>query len=392
MYAFHIFTILGLVTPCSTGFTLTNTWSRTQPKRMGTSTSTSMTTPSSLYNTSPSSSSSSPTEEHKNHVDQTEEEQLSETILQRNGLTTSKLSFRNALPEERGKGGIFAKENIHTLEILARIPRSLIISTCDIPSKGLEASLSCQQISWSAELTAATLVSLFPDSHIESNASTVKAKQSWITSWKDGGWATHSSDLGPPDVEWGAKCLTGSLLSTGSDNDKEVYAKFRFPTHPAVYRAGKGLAMLCQTEEEPALKVLLLRSKTYRSMRDGLFPLVESPSERQGSLRERKSWDVADILSKVLSRATVLTLDGEDSYAIVPIHERLSHCDARGENSKLITSTDGKEVLLVATRDIPEGEAITRDYNQAPRIDGDRSNGSLRLLLQFGLPPNAWWF
>lgn len=338
-------------------------------------------------------SSSSPTGE-QNHINE-KEKQIVETFLQRNDLMTSKLTFRNTLPEERGKGGIFAKESIHALEILARIPRSLVISTRDIPRKGLEATLLCNQISWSAELTAATLVSLFPDSNTDEknikDSSKVNIKKSWISNWKDGGWATNSSDLGPPNVEWGAKCLTGSLISTGSDNDKEVYAKFRFPTHPAVYRAGKGLAMLCQTDEESALNALLLRSKTYRNMRDGLFPLVNSPSERKGSMRERKCWDVADVLSKVLSRATIIDMDGEDSYAIVPIHERLGHCDERGENSKLITTTDGTEVLLVATRDIQEGEAITRDYNQAPRLDGDTSDGALRLLLQFGLPPNAWW-
>ncbi len=44
-------------------------------------------------------------------------------------------------------------------------------------------------------------------------------------------------------------------------------------------------------------------------------------------------------------------------------------------------------ILLVATRNIESGEEITRDYTMAPRLDGDETDGSLRLLLQFGLPP-----
>ena len=48
------------------------------------------------------------------------------------------------------------------------------------------------------------------------------------------------------------------------------------------------------------------------------------------------------------------------------------------------------QVLLVATRSIEQGEPITRDYAAAPRLPADTSDGALRLLLQFGLPPAAW--
>ena len=60
------------------------------------------------------------------------------------------------------------------------------------------------------------------------------------------------------------------------------------------------------------------------------------------------------------------------------------------ENSKLVSI--GDEILLVATRDIEAGEAITRDYTKAPQlVNDDAAEGSaLRLLLQFGLPPKAW--
>ena len=89
-------------------------------------------------------------------------------------------------------------------------------------------------------------------------------------------------------------------------------------------------------------------------------------------------------------------------FAVVPLHERLAHCDARGPNAKLVgrdptaesadeaRSADEPAVLLVATRAIERGEAVTRDYEAAPRLAGDETSGALRLLLQHGLPPSAW--
>ena len=132
-------------------------------------------------------------------------------------------------------------------------------------------------------------------------------------------------------------------------------------------------------------------------MRDALLPLIAEPTDRKGSMRERRAWDVADALSRVLSRVTTVVLpeivDGGGKEvatpAIVPLHERLAHCDERGENVKVIAASD-EEVLLVATRDIAEGEDITRDYATAPQFPGDKSEGALRMLLQFGLPPSVW--
>jgi hypothetical protein len=322
------------------------------------------------------------------------------TTIEGSAISAPKLSFRKALPDERGKGGIQATESIAALEIIARIPRSLIIATCDSPNRAIAATaeMDPEKFSWAADLTAATLAALFPQDG-DGKAVDVDAKQAWIAGWEAGGWATDKSDLGPEDVDWGPKCINGSLLATGSDNDKNVYAKFRFPTHPVVFRAGTGLAMLTGTEEQEALDALLLRGRTFRGMRDALLTLVENPSDRKGSLRERRSWDVADVLSRTLSRATTLQFEGEGtdddsvgeelSYAVVPIHERLAQCNKQGENSKLIYAAEDNEVLLVATRDIAEGEEITRDYSNAPRLDGDETDGPLRLLLQFGLPTTA---
>lgn len=167
---------------------------------------------------------------------------------------------------------------------------------------------------------------------------------------------------------------------------------------PVVHRAGIGLSLLTRADKNAALNALTQRGFAYRAMRDALIPLVASPTERpKGSNRDKRAWDVADTLSRVLSRATTLQLveGAGETCAVVPLHERLAHCDARGENCKLVgidprDASAGTDVLLVATRDIAAGEPITRDYTLAPRLPNDTSEGALRLCLQFGLPPKAW--
>lgn len=312
------------------------------------------------------------------------------------GISAPKLSIRPPHPDERGKGGVYASSPIKALDTVASIPRGLVLSASadGTPMRAVEvASRANEPFSWAGDLTAVALAALHPtDDELASSAVDVAAKRDWLARWDAGGWATNPSDLGPPETDWGPKCVTGTLMATGSDNDHNIYAKFRFPCHPVLHRAGLGLALLTGCEGEEALAGLTCRGRVYRSMRDALLTLVEEPSPvevRKGSLRERRAWDVADMLSKVLSRATML--EGGSAYAVVPLHERLGHCgDERGENVKLVMgASDDEEVLLVATRDIEEGEAITRDYREAPRLEGDTSEGALWLLLQFGLPPAA---
>ena len=132
--------------------------------------------------------------------------------------------------------------------------------------------------------------------------------------------------------------------------------------------------MLTRCDEGAARAALTCRGRAFRRMRDELHQMVDSPTERKGSLRDRRTWDVADTLSKVLARASTLQLGGgEPVCAVVPLHDRLAHCDGRGENVKLVVDPVGKggEALLVATRPIERGEAITRDYNAAPRLVGE---------------------
>jgi len=329
----------------------------------------------------------------KTCTDNVEYENWDDWLASTKGIVVSpKLTVQSPTPEERGKGGVTASESISALDVLARIPRKYILATSDAPVRAIEAASQATEFSWSTDLTATALAALYPSEDELDDGAAIFAKQQWIQSWKSGGWGTDGADLGPPEVDWGVKCVTGSLLATGSDNDHNIYAKFRFPCHPVVHRAGLGLSMLTGCDGEESLAALVCRGRTYRSMRDALVPLVTAPSDRRkGSLRERKSWDIADVLSRILSRAVKLEGD-EDStstYAVVPLHERLAHCDDRGQNAKLVT-TDDDEILLVATRDIAVGEAITRDYKAAPQLEKDTSKGALRLLLQFGLPPNAW--
>ena len=332
-----------------------------------------------------------------------------------NGVVAPKLVVRAPAPEERGKGGVFASEYIAPMEVIARIPRRCVIYP-DAESSAVAAK--AKEYSWAAELTAAVLTRSSVLQTLSSDDSTSIGEDGVLWS-PGGGWATDAADLGGEDGRWGAKDVVGTLMATGSDNDKNIYAKFRFPCHPVVHRAGMCLAALVnaagtgpKTKDADARDALVLRGTCYRAMRDALIPLVETPTPRwgRGSIRDRCSWDVADTLSRVLARATRVDLDDETpSFAIVPLHERLAHCDSRGENAKLVGRdpsgkdvdpaagvTYGKsdDVLLIATRPIQGGEAISRDYNNAPRLTScgksDPSTGALRLLLQFGLPYAAW--
>ena len=307
-----------------------------------------------------------------------------------NGIATNKILVRETVEEERGKGGVLVTESVSALEVLARIPRDLVLAASDAPTRAMEAASQAKNFSWATDLTAVALIAMHPTDD-ELRDANVAAKKEWSSNWVSGGWATDGTDLGPDNVNFGPKDVQGSLLATGSDNDHNIFAKFRMPCHPVVLRAAVGLAFLTGCTEDESREALTCRGRTYRSMRDALEALVANPSERKGSNRERRCWDVADALSRVLARATTLQIDEEDPtavYAVVPLHERLAHCDSNGENSKLVVS--GDEILLVATRDVSKGENITRDYAAAPSLDQDVSEGALRLLLQFGLPPSSW--
>lgn len=334
-----------------------------------------------------------------------------------------KLTVRDPTPEERGKGGVEvasssssdgSTNDIKALEVLARIRRDVIVTPVDAPDRAMEAASDARNFTWATGLTAATLAALHPTEEEiiassgsgsgNDNFNVVRAKQEWIRSWESGGWGTSLADLGPQISE----DVRGCLLAMGSDNDENIYAKFRMPCHPVILKASMGLEAItnkkCTADE--AREALTARGFTYRSMRDALQDLVLESTERtgKGTVRDKRCWDVADTFGRVMSRATTLQLEGggEDddgdgsatvtmAHAIVPLHERLAH--SSDENTKLVSI--GDEILLVATRDIAEGAPITRDYAKAPRMANDDEStmprgSALRLLLQFGLPPSAW--
>lgn len=310
-------------------------------------------------------------------------------IEMHSGVTINeKITVRDPTPEERGKGGVEVVSDsggIKALEILARINSDLIVTSADGPDRAMEAASSGRNSTWATDLTAATLAALHPTE--EERDDIVQTKKEWIQSWQAGGWATLNSDLGDEI----AGDVLGCLLAMGSDNDKNIYAKFRMPCHPVLLKASMGLEVLTGCTADEARGALTARGFTYRSMRDALQPLVLKSTVRpKGTVRDKRVWDVADTFSRVLSRATKLQLEGmEDiAHAIIPLHERLAH--SLDENTKLVSI--GNEILIVASRDIAEGEPITRDYTSAPRMANDEllEGSALHLLLQFGLPPKAW--
>jgi len=329
---------------------------------------------------------------------------VSATINIMDSITLNdKIELRDPTPDERSKGGVEVAADgngIKALEVLARIPRNLILASTDMSPRIIDAVAAARNITWATELTAVTLAALHPTeeevaSSSNDDADVMQIKQAWIQSWKAGGWGS-AADLGP-DI---AGDVVGTLLTTGSDNDHNVYAKFRMPCHPALMKASFGLEFLTKCTEEEARAALTTRGFTYRSMRDALEGLVLESTERtmKGTKRDKRCWDVGDSLDRVMARATTLQLDADEtttSHVIVPLYEHLAH--SLNANSKLVSIDN--EVLLVATRDIEAGESITRDYTLAPRIVGENDESSaaeadaltaLQLLLQFGLPPSAW--
>ena len=76
-----------------------------------------------------------------------------------NGVSSPKLSIRPTSVLERGKGGVFATENIAAMEVIAIIPRDLVLSA---DATAVDAASQATSPSWAAELTAAALLTLHP--------------------------------------------------------------------------------------------------------------------------------------------------------------------------------------------------------------------------------------
>ena len=282
------------------------------------------------------------------------------TILQ-SGVAAPKIALAPASAlDERG---VVASAAVAPMEVVASIPRALVLST---PAGA----------GWAARLTEAAL------------RAPPGALRDGVWAWRYAGWSTATEErIDAAERErftrdWRS---AAGLLTTGSDNDVEIYRKFGLPTHPAIDRAAQWLGLLTSTSTPTARWALESRGFAYRACRDRLRPLVDLGSlpppdaaadlELGGSLRERRDRATAAIFSRAAARATLL--DDGDSVAVVPLHERLAHCGGEdGGNVRLVAGDprdaaggDADAVLLVATRAIAAGEPLTRDFTRVPRIE-----------------------
>ena len=253
-------------------------------------------------------------------------------------------------------------QDVAALEVLARVPRSLTLS-------------AARRKDWPGKLTAAAIEAVEEGDTLLSQ---------YVRSWRGGGWATSSDDLEARDAD-----TVDSLLATGSDNDFEIFKKFGMKCHPAVDRAAYRLSALCRHRNEKAARAALVeRGYAWRECREALIPLVRNPTRTEGTARRRRELDAAELFSRALSRAARVG----DDIVVCSLYDTLR------DASTAATATlveDGDDLLVVASRALVAGDAVTRDYGRAPSlgfIDGsDADPGSeseiLRRLLQFGIYP-----
>ena len=273
------------------------------------------------------------------------------------GVTADKLSF-----DEDG-GGATVTQDVAALEVLARVPRSLTLC-------------APRRKDWPGKLTAAAIEAVEEDGDLGS----------YVRSWRGGGWATSSDDLEARDKE-----TVDSLLATGSDNDFEIFKKFGMKCHPAVDRAAYRLSALCRHRNEKAARAALVeRGYAWRECREALIPLVRNPTRTEGTARRRRELEAAELYSRALSRSARVG----DDIVVCPLYDTLRD-GAAGATATLIEDPGGDDLLVVASRALVAGDAVTRDYGRAPSLgfidgsDADPASESevLRRLLQFGIYP-----
>merc|ERR1719310_990962 len=109
------------------------------------------------------------------------------------GVSAPKLTVCDPQPDERGKGGVFAAEDINAMEVIASVPRSLVLRPTD---DARDMAAKAKDPSWATELTAAALMTMHPQVGTNwASDSALLAQKAWIDEWRNGGWATDSSDL-----------------------------------------------------------------------------------------------------------------------------------------------------------------------------------------------------
>ena len=324
--------------------------------------------------------------------------------------TTGKLAVR---PDSRSGRGVWATGDIAAGEVIASVPRELVIET-PVGEGGEEGA-------WVGRLAAAALGEADADPIV--NAAV--ALRPCVATWRGGGWATNR---GEPDPWFGLDAMDNddfTLLATGSDNDRNIYQKFGLKCHPVVHRATLRLAAMCGTAPGANRELLTARGRAFRACRDDLEKLVTRPRNPSmpGSARDQRVAEEARFWSMCAARAAPIVDDsGEEAgrrrVVICPIFDILDHGD--NPSVQLLAApheTDGEEeeeqeegqpaspqrpLRLVATRAIPAGEALTRDYGlSAPTVElelppfadsshmgEDESQRRLRLLLWAGVKPD----
>jgi hypothetical protein len=169
------------------------------------------------------------------------------------------------------------------------------------------------------------------------------------------------------------------------------HRRFGLKCHPAVDRAALRLSLLCRHRNEKAARAALVeRGFQWRSYREALIPLVQNPTRTEGTARRRRELDAAECFSRALARAARVG----DDIVVCPLYDTLRD-GAAAATVTLVEDPNGDDLLVVASRALAAGDAVTRDYGRAPSlgfIDGsDADPGSesevLRRLLHFGIYP-----
>ncbi|CAB9526223.1 expressed unknown protein [Seminavis robusta] len=234
-------------------------------------------------------------------------------------------------PLSLGGRGLFATRDLPKGSVVASIPANLVIV-----QEGDE--------EWQISLTN-QVMGLKDDTSNE-----------WIQSWKGCGALDIETLLNNPDNQDTMKKFVGSI-------------------------AGQGAI-------------------THNGAKKELTERLENYSKRLGSLSAEE--DTSKWYSLVLSRSAYLGKEWGFKAGAVPFFDMLNHChDARSANTELVTfgscldktkessneadssGLQRKDMLLVLTKDVNEGQELLTQYEKAVTSE----EGQLKLWIQYGIPP-----
>ena len=120
---------------------------------------------------------------------------------------------------------------------------------------------------------------------------------------------------------------------------------------------------------------------------------MRSPQRLAGTARRRRELDAAELFSRALARAARVG----DDVVVCPVYDSLRDGRAAA-TATIVEDPAGDDLLVVASRALAAGDAVTRDYGRTPSlgaVDGSDADPAsegevLRRLLHFGIePPGA---